>query len=277
MKRQSIQKKRIAADGGGLFVFHSKVSRRKRQRVAASADLASEVPNLGVARALFVILILHVAAIAAIFIHNRVTVEDAVVATGEPQKEEPSARASSVTKSPAAERGETFYFVSTGDTYERIARLKGVDPQELRDLNGGKGLEPGAIVRIPISGTAISGSPPIGNPASSANSQEDSTEVVAKTKLPGSGLQVQEGGRFSSSSSIRKDGDGSFGPERSVPRAIPVPEDNAPFRTYSVKSGDTAWKIARLFKVPVSTLLEANAIEDARKLQVNMKLRIPAP
>jgi hypothetical protein len=63
MKRQSFQKKRRPT-GGGLSVFHAKTKRRKKQRVAASADLGSEVPNLGVARALFVILVLHVAALA---------------------------------------------------------------------------------------------------------------------------------------------------------------------------------------------------------------------
>ena len=70
MKKQSFQTKRLVP-GGGLFVFHSKTLRRKKQRVAASADLASEVPNLGVARALFVILVLHVAAIAAILVVRR--------------------------------------------------------------------------------------------------------------------------------------------------------------------------------------------------------------
>ena len=74
---------------------------------------------------------------------------------------------------------------------------------------------------------------------------------------------------------VRQDVGVLSGPEVSVPRAIPVPEDNAPFRTYAVKSGDTAWKIAKLFKIPVQSLLETNNIEDARKLQVNMKLRIP--
>ena len=273
MKKQLLQKKRIAAGEGGLFVFHSKVSRRKRQRVAASADLASEVPNLGVARALFVILILHVAAIAAIFIHNRVTADDVVVAPEE-SNEEAVSTASSVTGSQqAAKSGETFYFVSTGDTYDRIAQLKSVDVQELRDLNGSKGLDPGAILRIPV--TRKVAAEPL--PADDSDSGPS-----AAARIVGSSNESGELGDSGAKDEkvmitlpVRQDLDVLSGPEVSVPRAIPVPEDNAPFRTYAVKSGDTAWKIAKLFKISVQSLLETNKIEDARKLQVNMKLRIP--
>ena len=270
MKKQLLQKKRIAAGEGGLFVFHSKVSRRKRQRVAASADLASEVPNLGVARALFVILILHVAAIAAIFIHNRVTADD-VVAAPEESKEKAVSTASSVTSSQqAAKSGETFYFVSTGDTYDRIARLKSVDVQELRDLNGSKGLDPGAILRIPLSRKVAAGPLPANDSDSGTSS---AARIVASSS--GNGALGDKDEKVIITLPVRQDVGVLSGPEVSVPRAIPVPEDNAPFRTYAVKSGDTAWKIAKLFKIPVQSLLETNNIEDARKLQVNMKLRIP--
>ena len=273
MKKQTLQKKRIATGEGALFVFHSKVSRRKRQRVAASADLASEVPNLGVARALFVILILHVAAIAAIFIHNRVTADD-VVTVPEVSEEEAAAIAAPVAiPQPAAKSGETFYFVSTGDTYDRIARIKGVDVQELRDLNGSKGLDPGAILRIPASGSGAT------EPLSAGDSDSGvSSPASIATSSGGNGTLGESDATEESGTVIlpvRQDVAAVSNPEVPVPRAIPVPEDNAPFRTYAVKSGDTAWKIAKLFKVPVQTLLEANNIEDARRLQVNMKLRIP--
>ena len=273
MKRQSLQKKRIATAGEGLFIFHSKVSRRKRQRVAASADLASEVPNLGVARALFVILILHVAAIAAIFIHNRVTADDVVVTPEESKKEVASVNSPAASPKPGAKSGETFYFVSTGDTYDRIARLKSVDVQELRDLNGSKGLDPGAILRIPVNRTVN----PEVLPAHISVPDAGSTARVSGSE-EGAALQVSgvSPDRVRPALSVKEEVSLISGVEVAVPRAIPVPEDNAPFRSYAVKSGDTAWKIARLFKIPVETLLEANKIEDARKLQVNMKLRIPA-
>ena len=273
MKKQTLQKKRIAASEGALFVFHSKVSRRKRQRVAASADLASEVPNLGVARALFVILILHVAAIAAIFIHNRVTADDVVTVPAVSEEEAVAIAAPVAIPQPAAKSGETFYFVSTGDTYDRIARIKGVDVQELRDLNGSKGLDPGAILRIPANRSGAT------EPLSAGDSDSGVSSPPSIATSSGGNGTLGESGTTEESGTVilpvRQDVAAVSNPEVPVPRAIPVPEDNAPFRTYAVKSGDTAWKIAKLFKVPVQTLLEANNIEDARKLQVNMKLRIP--
>ena len=52
-------------------------------------------------------------------------------------------------------------------------------------------------------------------------------------------------------------------------------EQGSSARIYAVKSGDTAWRIAQQHDVSVQALLEANEIKDARRLQVNMKLRIP--
>ena len=276
MKKQSFQTKRLAP-GGGLFVFHSK-TRRKKQRVAASADLGSEVPNLGVARALFVILVLHVAAIAAIFIHNRVT-DDDIVTTAEDSPKVISATSSGdrVSPSPVVKSGETFYFVATGDTYARIARLKGVDVQELRDLNNGKGLDPGAILRIPAGKITVSGevasAVPGSDPDLSAAPSSIQRAVVVKPETgqldKADSPSIVSGDREVSVPVVRSEIAGA-------PRAIPVHEDAAPVRTYAVKSGDTAWKIARQHNIPVQALLKANSIEDARKLQVDMKLSIPA-
>lgn len=276
MKKQSFQTKRLVP-GGGLFVFHSKTLRRKKQRVAASADLASEVPNLGVARALFVILVLHVAAIAAIFIHNRVT-DDDIVSEGGNSPKMMSATTSSdrVPPPPVVKSGETFYFVATGDTYARIARLKGVDVQELRDLNNGKGLDPGAILRIPAGKITVPGETASDVPGSdSIRSSTPSGIQRAIVVKPETG-HLNEAESPSIVSGPREVSAPVAGSEiTDVPRAIPVPEDDAPVRTYAVKSGDTAWKIAKQHNVPVQALLKANSIEDARKLQVNMKLRIP--
>ena len=235
-------------------MFHSKIRRRKKQRVAASADLASEVPNLGVARALLVILILHVGAIAAIFIHNRVT-DDGVVATDSGSKKATSAFGMQDKEAATpAKGGEAFYFVSTGDTYDRIARLKSVDVRELRDLNNGRGLDPGAILRIPMNRItptmeAVSGNlDPVPDASEPSVAPVNQVAAVVKPRVPQSGVE-EVGDRTS--------------------------EQGSSARIYAVKSGDTAWRIAQQHDVSVQALLEANEIKDARRLQVNMKLRIP--
>lgn len=283
MKRQSFQKKRLPTGGGSLFVFHSRIRRRKKQRVAASADLASEVPNLGVARALLVILVLHVAAIAAIFIHNRVTDDDAV-ATGSGSKNATSDFATQP-KEPAtaAKGGETFYFVSTGDTYDRIARLKSVDVQELRDLNNGKGLDPGAILRIPTNRIAPTAEAASGNLDPVPDASEPSVTPINQVAAVVKPSVTQSGVEGAASSTVRVSRDQAAPPSRlqagdpvpAASRQVQALEQGSSARIYAVKSGDTAWRIAQQHDVSVQALLEANEIKDARRLQVNMKLRIP--
>ena len=257
-------------------MLHSKIRRRKKQRVAASADLASEVPNLGVARALFVILLLHVGAIAAIFIHNRVTDDEIVVSGSESQTEASAFPRQGVASVPAAKGGENFYFVSTGDTYERIARLKSVDVQELRELNRSKGLDPGAILRIPANKieSLVEMDPAAPDaPESPAEVVKPLTAVVKPRVTTPNGDDGD-----SATVNVREDQPAPVLAVRDgdPPRAIPVREEDPTIATYAVRRGDTVWRIAQRHDVSVEDLLKANGISDARKLQVNMKLRIPA-
>jgi len=275
MKRQSLQKKRRSLRGG-LFVFHSKTRRRKKQRVAASADLGSEVPNLGVARALFVILVLHVAAIAAIFIHNRVTNGDAVV----PNAEEFSTASDTVTggqsreKLPVVQKGEDFYFVATGDTYERIARLKGVDVNSLRDLNDNVKLKAGRILRIPSGGMVAppaitDSSEPGSTPAfvDSAQAEPSNPPIMVKRDTPAPTLNLE----IEHPTLVKPNVQPTV--EAAAPViVIPVEADGI----YTVKKGDTPWGIAKRHKVSVDNLLKANGVTDATRLRIGMKLRIPS-
>ena len=45
--------------------------------------------------------------------------------------------------------------------------------------------------------------------------------------------------------------------------------------TYVVQPGDSVWRIANRFGVPQEDLMEANAIDDPRKMRAGMTLRIP--
>jgi len=285
-----------------LFVFHSKTRRRKKHRVAAgadAADLGSEVPNLGVARALFVILLLHVAAIAAIFVHNRVTNDDPVVTSSDPSAAAAALSAQTPEKLPVVRKGEDFYFVATGDTYERIARLKGVDINALRDLNDNVRLKAGRILRIPAAGASAQARPatpvatvepaevqstvpsappeapsavPVASPApapAAVDTRSPGT-VVVKRAVPAKALHVM----------VEKPNQPRSTPATKVtPKAVPVensPPATATGNRYKVRAGDTAWRIAQRHKVSVKSLLKANGIADARKMRSGMTLKIPA-
>lgn len=311
MKRESFQKKRRPSKGG-LFVFHSKTrpKRRKKQRVAAGAggaDLGSEVPNLGVARALFVILILHVAAIAAIFIHNRVTDDEIVTPVTDAQPTVAAVPGASTEKLPRIPEGEDYYFVATGDTYERIARLKNVDVDLLRDLNDNVKLRAGRILRIPAQKLGLAPeviaehTPEVNTPGSPEPlpTPEEPPVVIPQTPVrvqpaaeparSGSGTVVLGGeepapvyvNRAQPAEPLRVEQQEEpvatpSGPTRvtpnleEAPRAVPVEA-----ATYTVQKGDTAWGISRQHKVSVDQILKTNGITDARKLRPGMKLVIP--
>lgn len=316
MKRQSIQKKRRPAKGG-LFVFHSKTKtkskRRKKQRVAATAnaDLGGEVPNLGVARALLVILVLHVAAIAAIFIHNEATKEDQpvsekegdalavereVVESGLGRKNSslfPAATEIADSHEsrmpPNRKPGESTYHVGTGDTYQKIAAKKGVDVYELRALNENRELKVGAIFLLPPHRALAMEDRPAQEPGEVYPSDTEPEPVEVPN--PATRLEPGESGRTSASPAVSDAVVHSPEAEDPVtaPPATLVQPSNPPTgyvvreqassstsnETYTVKSGDTLWRIAQQNKVSVQKLLKANGISDARKLRIGMTLKIP--
>ena len=51
----------------------------------------------------------------------------------------------------------------------------------------------------------------------------------------------------------------------------------APGRTYTVRQGDTAYSIARSYRVQVNSLLAANPNLDVRRLKVGQTIQIPSP
>ncbi|MDE0596438.1 MAG: LysM peptidoglycan-binding domain-containing protein [Roseibacillus sp.] len=254
MKIQSFQKKRRPT-GGGLFVSHAKTKRRKKQRVAASADLGSEVPNLGVARALFVILVLHVAAIAAIFIHNRVT-DDSLITTSDDETTTTSrigGSAKNENEPTVIRKNEEFYFLSTGDTYEKVAKAHGVDVMALRAPNNNKKLRTGDTLRIPARTIVVV--PPIEvekieGPSEQAMTDRGKDPIEIEVPLERPAKLVK--------------------PIVRPPVAVVTPSVS-----YHVKKGDSLWGIARRHKVSLDSLLKTNGITNAKTLRIGMNLRIP--
>ena len=290
MNNRSLQKKRRAASNDGLMILHSKTRRRKRQHVAAgaaAADLGSEVPNLGVARALFVILLLHLGAIAAIFIHNKVTNDDPVVLKS-PVMEAPKAAVAAASL-PKVQQGEDYYFVATGDTYDRIARVKNVDVMALREINNNVALRAGRILRmppgarVPAAARVPAGAPlarreapeeaPAIRPVDPAPAEDRPRTVASQQTAAPRAVLVEE--QIPVRVQVAR-------PVHVTPRlnledaarAIPVTEDSG--KVYTVKAGDTVWGIASRHKISRQSLLELNGISDPRKMRSGMTLKIPS-
>jgi LysM repeat protein len=70
--------------------------------------------------------------------------------------------------------------------------------------------------------------------------------------------------------------------QRGTPAATPAAttttttqEAAAPATKYTVKQGDTFWKIAQSHKTTPEAIMKANNIRDAKKLKPGMQLRVP--
>lgn len=98
MKNKRIQTKRDAGKKSGFSVLHARTRGRKKQRAAmvgSAEDLAADVPNVSIGRALIVLLVLHVVAIIAVFAHTKFT--QSGEQSGEQLTDQPAAKSENVT------------------------------------------------------------------------------------------------------------------------------------------------------------------------------------
>ena len=126
--------------------------RRKQQNVAVAAPMPEtdgDVPNLGIARALVVILIIHVVAIAGIFAHSRWFEKDAAVSKDAMVIEPARPLRDAGESLPKIEKTDEPYQPKAGESYASIARDKGVTEQDLREANNNVEIRPSRILRIP--------------------------------------------------------------------------------------------------------------------------------
>lgn len=305
MKTKAFQTKRKPKKG---FRFLHAKTRKRKQRVSAAAaggDFSVEEPNLGVARALVVILILHVAAIVAIVVHsstneNEVAVKDSPVAT--PGKKAQVASHSEQIAKPKIGPGDRWEWVGAGDTYERIARKHNVDVQELRRINANTPLSAGVALILP---DPIAPELP-SSPAMAATQMPDPlieeslppiVEVPVRRGLPAE-YEIVEAAQpiertpqpFPTSEPIPAQDVvvvqrvASTEPQaEAAPQPAPAPEpvvvQQAPpeptMKSYTVRPGDTLWAIANRNGISVDKLLAANRSVDPKKMRPGIKVNIP--
>ena len=288
--KKTIQTKRGRNSGPSYRVLYAKTGRKRRLHAATmtadtNMDIESDVGDVGIGKALLVILVLHVLAIGAIYSHSKFFSDDssdkkvvespsaAVVPASEIKR--PVAKAPAPTPKPVVapivaadlqpmiDNSNSRYIVVTGDTYNRISTVRNVDEAALRALNGDRPLRAGVVLDLP---DELSGRPVA---VASAPERAETPPVVE---------HVEEAPKPQYARAVEVDD--------SAPKAVvikpKVERQVAPEglrdsgQRYTVKSGDTVWRIASRYKVSRDDLLRINGLDDPRKLGVGHELIIPA-
>lgn len=291
MKAPNLSLKRRPARQTVFRRLYANVRRKKQSAsVAAPAgDVEGDVPNLGIARALIVILIIHVVAVAGIFAHSRWFEEETVSAAGQTVIE-PIRPLRNADASLPIVTTEDSYRPVAGDTYRKIAISLGVDEQELRHLNENTEIAPGRYLRVPIR-TVVAEEPPELAALRQGSAVIDSADALPNEEAapPPTPVRIDEIRNApmvetaAANSSVvvkprvnRTDvASTSSTTVATAPAATPAPPATAMKRKYTAKAGDTFWKIARAHGTTPEVIMKANGISDPRKLRVGMQLSVP--
>lgn len=282
--KKTLQTKRRKAAKSGFKTLYAKTNRSRKMKASTSADahadLESDIPNVGIGRALLVILLLHVVAIAAIYTHfalfneeqeaSSAQKESKVAVTGAkpvasappivqnqvPASVIPAAAVSSSADNNLSER----YIVVTGDTYTRIAQVRNVDLTALRALNYNRALRAGIVLDLPAELSS--------RPVNVHRVRSESDVEAAPVSRTGSrAIEVSE--PAAQQAVVVKP---RINRSAAVQAASAVSYSG---QSYTVQSGDTLWRISKRYGVSRDKLLRLNGIKDATKLQIGAELKIP--
>src|SRR5690606_26247421 len=145
--------KRRTAKKGAFRTLFANVARKRHRAATAAAvpDIEGDVPSVGVARALVVILAIHVVAIAGIFIHSRFFEKPEETVAEKPKLLAPIAPKvpDDAARLPKIAPGDTPYPVGAGESYATIAAAHNVSEEDHRIANNNTELRSGKILRIP--------------------------------------------------------------------------------------------------------------------------------
>ncbi len=231
-------------------------ARRRKQRAATTAegeDLG-EVPGVGVARALLVILLLHIAAIAGIWLHNHYNKDNDLVAVASSNEE---------IIPPKAIPGLERRTASAGDTYTSLAAKWNVEEAELRRVNVPKQRP----AEVPETSTVLVDSSHLARPTETPDIQtSEGVRVTPATNpaelvetVPPAPVPVNEQ------------------PVRDTPPEVVEPDPPVPsIRTHTVRRGETLWRIAKNNGLTVADLMKANPNVEARSMKPGLRLVIPS-
>lgn len=291
MKPSSLPVKRRSVKKGALRTFFVNVARKRHRAATAAApmpDIEGDVPNVGVARALVVILAIHIVAIAGIFVHSRFFEEKEVAVAEKPMLLAPVApkAAENTARLPKITADKEPYIVSAGESYATIAAtLVGrgiqVTEEELRQANGNIEVYSGLILGVPreSSQRIVAMDPPeftalrggaavVPELAVVTDPQRDEAPMVETTAVAVDRAMLV---RPQVTRAVAE-------PPASQPPAVEsrTPRAEASMGgSYTVKAGDTLWRISQAHGTTPDALMKANGIKDPSKLRIGMKLKVP--
>ena len=304
--KPTLQVKRQPASGFRVLRAVTNKTRNRKKRVQRAATTVEpedmgEIPGVGAARALVVILLLHVAAIAGIWIHNKWTSEEQAQLAA-------NAEVAKTQIQPELIPGAEHYLVEDGDNYHKIAAKKGVSTSELKRINSEIELSPGIKINIPRN-KSIAGAGATILPVNDDNfsnpdlSIHDAPITYVNRERPGIQLsdsniiESPEPGVFVESKGAPPEVDQgillvprqrhSSSPEpvdhyrASSYREVqvqrpPEPKPVIPVgRTHTIQKGDTIWGLSKRYGVSRQELMRLNGITDAGKIRLGASLRIP--
>lgn len=231
--------------------FPRMLTRRKLRAATArhapskQQEYAEEEPNVRLASAFAVVLILHIVAVGGIYAFNSIKAHQPAVATDatsqqaaaatKPEESDQNSAAAATGSNLAAAK---IYRVKAGDTLTKIALANGVSVDDLEEANGLKsvgGLRLGQELKIPT---------------------KQAPKLIASD--PHKPTDVKTGGETAVKNATASSGVKDSG------------------ETYIVAKGDNPVAIAKKLKVGYDDLLKLNKVDDPKKLQIGQKLKIPA-
>ncbi len=280
MKHPSLPVKRRSVKKGALRTFFVNVARKRHRAATAAApmpDIEGDVPNVGVARALVVILAIHVVAIAGIFIHSRFFEESETAVVEGPKLLAPieSKVPEDAARLPKIAPGDTPYPVTAGESYTTIAAAHAISEEELRAANNNMELRSGRILRIPPQ-RIVAVEPPELTALRSGAAAPEIAPVITDPQRDEAPMVETTAAAASQPVFVRPQVTRTaVEAPAPAPAAPPARAAATMTGTYTVKSGDTLWKISQAHRTTPDALMKANGIKDASKLKIGMKLKVP--
>lgn len=174
----------------------------------------------------------------------------------------------------AATQATSTYTVQSGDTIWKISQTTGISIAQLEQANNitnPNSLQVRQVLTIPSTGNAGSTATPVGSTTTYTVKSGDTLWKISQA----TGVSAQA---IVQANTLANADQLSVGQVLTIPSSTSTSTTGSTTAsaTYTVKSGDTLWKISQTTGISVQTLVQANGLTTADQLSVGQVLTIPA-